>query len=108
MCHGMSRRGVQVPQSEKRDVPTRAVSAIRGGLNVKANTSPNADAGRWKNAYVRVESQPSSVTEKRMHVMKAGSDLGITSIRCFVHTLRQRVREVIIAQHNQRELLAII
>lgn len=108
MCHGMSRRGVQVPRSEKRDVPTCAVSAIRGGLNVKANTSPNADAGRWKNAYVRVESQPSSVTEKRMPVMKAGSDLGITSIRCFVHTLRQRVWEVIIAQHNQRELLAII
>lgn len=39
--------------------------------------------------------------------MKATSDLGITGIWCFVHTLWQHIQKVIIAQRTERELLAV-
>lgn len=38
------------------------------------------------------------VTDKGVNRMEAKSDLGTANIRCFVHTLGQRVEKVIIAQ----------
>lgn len=68
-----------------------------------------ADAGSWENTYVYTwqVSSHAIVTDKRISVMKATSDLGITGVWCFVHTLRQWIQKVIIAQRTERESLAV-